>query len=93
MTLCIEKKSRRSLSFSETEFVTSRFEFDLCFEESTTQEDVYEETSPLLQSAFDGYNVCIFCYGQTGSGKTYTLAGDVTRCSFIILSFVLIHMN
>ena len=41
-----------------------RFEFDSCFPPTCSQSDVYQETHDLIQAAFDGYNVCIFCYGQ-----------------------------
>ena len=52
------------------------FQFDQIFTESHSQENVFEDTNMLIQSAVDGYNVCIFAYGQTGSGKTYTMIGD-----------------
>lgn len=53
-----------------------RYPFDAVFSPEHNQNDVWEATSPLVQSAIDGFPVCIFAYGQTGSGKTYTMLGE-----------------
>lgn len=55
------------------------FSFNKVFGTNVTQEQIYEDTQPLVRSVLDGFNVCIFAYGQTGSGKTYTMSGpDLT---------------
>ncbi|XP_014233290.1 kinesin-like protein KIF14 isoform X2 [Trichogramma pretiosum] len=60
------------------------FSYDHCFisrndptaRGSATQEAVFNTIAlPLVQNAFEGYNVCLFAYGQTGSGKSYSMMG------------------
>lgn len=50
--------------------------FDRIYGPDCAQEVIYNEISPLIQSVFDGVNVCIFTFGQTGSGKTFTMEGE-----------------
>ena len=55
------------------------WDFDSVFcgqvKDGNTQANVFKDTSHLITSAVDGFNVCIFAYGQTGSGKTFTMFG------------------
>jgi kinesin family protein C1 len=63
------------------------FSFDRVFGPATKNEEVFGEISQLVQSALDGYNVCIFCYGQTGAGKTHTMSsadGMIPRATHMI---------
>eukprot|EP00742_Colponemidia_sp_Colp-10_P004447 GILJ01004747.1.p1 GENE.GILJ01004747.1~~GILJ01004747.1.p1 ORF type:complete len:1501 (-),score=367.80 GILJ01004747.1:144-4646(-) len=60
----------------ETEKGIRQFQYDQCFGPDNTQEEVFEDTKRLIQSAIDGFNVCMFAYGQTGSGKTWTIQGN-----------------
>ncbi|CAK4799735.1 unnamed protein product [Aphanomyces euteiches] len=55
---------------------THAFTFDRVFSPASGQDVVFEEVSEFVQSAIDGYQVCLFSYGQTGSGKTHTMQGS-----------------
>ena len=63
-TVCVKYKEK-----------VQRFSYDGAFGVKSTQSEVFDEVSNFVQSALDGYDVCLFTYGQTGSGKTYTMQG------------------
>lgn len=53
-----------------------QFTFDLVYDWTANQKEIYEETSsPIISNVLEGYNGTIFAYGQTGTGKTHTMTG------------------
>ncbi|XP_054833090.1 kinesin-like protein KIFC1 isoform X3 [Eublepharis macularius] len=74
-TLVLCKAEESHVGRERKDDITYEFNFDRVFPPLSSQEDVFEEIALLVQSALDGYHVCIFAYGQTGSGKTYTMEG------------------
>lgn len=64
----------RSVGGARKEFAADRL-----FAQEATQEEVFHEVEPMLRSALDGHNVCVFAYGQTGTGKTFTMEGTGDR--------------
>ena len=46
-----------------------RFAFDRVFDESSTQLEVFQEsTKNIVESVLDGVNCSVFAYGSTGAG-------------------------
>ncbi|XP_047316824.1 kinesin-like protein KIN-14S [Impatiens glandulifera] len=77
---CTSVVDHESLGENELQIICSdsskkQFKFDHVFRPEDDQEAVYAQTSPIVTSVLDGYNVCIFAYGQTGTGKTFTMEG------------------
>jgi DNA repair exonuclease SbcCD ATPase subunit len=69
----IERDCQTCVSFPDETSVTvqtargeKEFEFDAAFRDTSTQEEVFEDTKRLVESMIDGFNVCLFAYGQVG---------------------------
>lgn len=62
-----------------------RYNFEMVFDENTETTEIFASIGvPLIDSCFEGINVCIFAYGQTSSGKTFTMVGDLPEKPGII---------
>lgn len=53
------------------------WQFNRVLGTESSQKDLFDQLSPLITSALDGFSVCVFAYGQTGSGKTHSMQGTV----------------
>ena len=70
-----------------TKYRKKDFEFDFAFEETTTQDEVYKNTTKmLLDNIMNGFNSTVFAYGATGSGKTYTMVGTDSNPGLMVKS-------
>lgn len=49
-----------------------------CCQIANIDQEVWETVVPLVNKAFDGYNVTLFTYGMTGSGLLSQM--DSCRC-------------
>jgi hypothetical protein len=65
-----------SLNVMDKNKKSTQFNFDSVLGPDSSQQIVFEDSKRLVQSAIDGYNVCIFAYGQTGAGKSFTMLGE-----------------
>ncbi|XP_045776458.1 kinesin-like protein Klp98A isoform X2 [Maniola jurtina] len=63
--------------FKDFTFDHSYWSYDSADAQYASQEQVFADLGlDVIDSAFEGYNACVFAYGQTGSGKTFTMMGS-----------------
>ena len=59
-----EKAATKAITLQSSSVRSHQFQFDQVFGPSSSQADVFNDISELVQSTFDGYNTCIFAYGH-----------------------------
>ena len=63
----------------------SSYEYDIVFDENSSQSEVYKYTSyNLIDQILEGYNATVLAYGATGTGKTYTMLGNSSNFGIMI---------
>ena len=76
VSVMLNKNIANYLPLKKTNVKNMIFNYDRCFNEGATNENIYNSmVHNLTQSCLKGINATVFMYGQTGSGKTYTMLG------------------
>lgn len=55
------------------------YSFDYVLGQKSTQQDLYDEVSILIDSFLNGKNVSVLAYGQSSAGKTYSIHGKAVE--------------
>ncbi|XP_061886760.1 kinesin-like protein KIF18A isoform X1 [Entelurus aequoreus] len=77
---CFGSQRVRSRNLNKRANKDLKFVFDRVFGETSTQDDIFENTTKgVLDGVMNGFNCTVFAYGATGSGKTHTMLGTQTE--------------
>ena len=60
----IEQDATRYIDEQTMGHLGKVYDFDKILHQQSTQEEVYKNVAPFLQSVVDGQNLCIFAYGE-----------------------------
>lgn len=72
-------------ALNNDKILDKKYELDYIFNQTSTQDAIYNEISILVNSLFNGNNICILAYGQTCTGKTYSIEGHLSKNPGILL--------
>lgn len=73
----VKEKSEIELRSNPMSREALRFKFDACYDQESTQEQLFGEVEDVVDSVLKGINTTLFAYGMTGAGKTHTMQGNV----------------
>ena len=85
---CIQVTPNSSLLFDEGvgRNKIKRYMYDHVFDETTTQEIVYQKTTaPLVKDVLNGMSAAVFAYGCTGSGNILQFISKNVMINFIFM--------
>ncbi|CAL6058217.1 Kinesin-6 [Hexamita inflata] len=80
--ICVQAQNNQCMIVNESS--QQVFQFDAVFGPDSTQDEVFQQARPVIDSALQGVNSTIFSFGATCAGKSYTIFGPDQRNEGII---------